>query len=259
MYRGFNMGEVNFPDGSYELGEVLHAKHKAKVKPALSAFISENKALDASKMQSNWFPSVNADVFISHSHQDERTAISLAGWLSKNFNLVAFVDSCVWGYSDQLLKQIDDTYCFQTETNTYHYEKRNRSTSHVHMMLSVALAKMLDSCECIIFLNTPSSIVPSDTIKAGGDAATLSPWIYSEVAMTRLLRQRSRESHRGMEKVAKKLELGEGLSVSYAVRLDHFSELSLQDLKTWLRQREKLKSDINSLDILYSIKGLIPE
>ncbi len=257
MFHGFNLDDIKFPDGSYEHGQALHVKHKANVRPALSSFISENKALDASKMQSNWFPSVHADVFISHSHRDERTAISLAGWLNKQFELVAFVDSCVWGYSDELLKLIDDEYCYEHATSTYQYEKRNRSTSHVHMMLSVALLKMLDSAECVIFLNTPASILPSDTIKAGADATTLSPWIYSEIAMTTLIRQRSRESHRGIDKIEKRANLGEGLNVAYSIRLDHFTDLTIDDMKTWLKHRGTQSKDIHSLDILYRLKGVI--
>lgn len=47
-------------------------------------------------MQVSWFPQIKADVFISHSHSDEKLAIIFAGWLYNAFGLTAFIDSCVW-------------------------------------------------------------------------------------------------------------------------------------------------------------------
>ena len=46
-------------------------------------------------------------IFISHSHKDINKVIAFAGWLKTNFGLEAFIDSCSWGYCDELLKIID--------------------------------------------------------------------------------------------------------------------------------------------------------
>ena len=67
-------------------------------------------------MQANWFPQIKADIFISHSHKDEDLALALAGWLKVSFGLTAFIDSCVWGYANDLLKMIDYKYCYQKKT-----------------------------------------------------------------------------------------------------------------------------------------------
>jgi len=61
-------------------------------------------------MQDFWFPQINANIFISHSHNDEKKAITLAGWISETFHLKAFIDSCVWKCSNDLLKIIDNDF-----------------------------------------------------------------------------------------------------------------------------------------------------
>jgi hypothetical protein len=252
MYTGFNFYNYgsNFKDCYKQQGEILYADQKKLVHSKLTDFISMNNTLNASKIQANWFPTVQAEVFISHSHRDAQLAISLAGWLYNSFNINAFVDSCVWGYSDDLLKLIDDEYCYNQRTATYQYEKRNRSTSHVHMMLSVALLKMLDACECIIFLNTPASILPSDTIQDSGASATLSAWIYSEIEMTRLIQKRKRESYRNI-KVANQLNIKEDLNFSYDINTNHLITLNLDDIKRW---KKNTKHHIQFMHLTFSMR-----
>ncbi|MGL5262686.1 MAG: hypothetical protein ACRC9P_09930, partial [Bacteroides sp.] len=117
--------------------------------------------------------------------------MGLAGWLKNTFGLTVFIDSCVWGHSNDLLKEIDTNYCYQSESKVYNYQKRNYSTSHVHMMLSVALTQMIYNTECLFFLNTPNSITPKSII-----SQSESPWIYSEIATTRLIKLRKPREHR---------------------------------------------------------------
>ncbi len=143
-------------------------------------------------MKSNWFQIEKVDIFISHSHQDINKVQALAGWLYDEFELTAFIDSCVWGYCDELLKQLDDKYCKNKTNENYNYDLRNYTTSHIHIMLSTALAEMIDKTECIMFYNTPNSISLSDDlneIKSEKKKVTLSPWIYHELAMTSLIRE----------------------------------------------------------------------
>lgn len=130
------------------------------------------------------------DVFISHSHDDINKVIAFAGWLHDAFGLEAFIDSCSWGYCDDLLNRIDKRYCYKPKTNTYDYDLRNYTTSHVHMMLSTALTEMIYNTECIIFFNTPQSINMAselDKIKKNSKQSTISPWIYHELSMTTML------------------------------------------------------------------------
>ena len=121
MYRGFNLSlerkffkEENF---KYlylrKVGFKSLTCQKATIKGIINSFIDDDGFLDGSKMQANWFPQIKADVFISHSHKDRELALTLAGWLRETFGLTAFIDSCVWGYANDLLKMIDNKYCYQ--------------------------------------------------------------------------------------------------------------------------------------------------
>ncbi len=67
-------------------------------------------------------------MFLSHSHKDEKSVIAFAGYLS-SLGIKAFVDSYIWGYSNDLLKEIDNEYCvFSRNENgsiaTYDYQKK---------------------------------------------------------------------------------------------------------------------------------------
>jgi len=192
MYKGFQLELIKEDFYSdkvfntfYGIGKTYTSVQKNNIKKTIDSYLFSNGTLNGSNMQENWFPQIKADIFISHSHKDEELALTLAGWLKETFGLTAFIDSCVWGYSNDLLKLIDDVYCRNINRNSYDYDKRNYSTSHVHMMLSVALTQMIDNTECLFFLNTPNSITPDTIINQ-----TESPWIYSEIAMSRLIRKK---------------------------------------------------------------------
>lgn len=218
--------------------------------------------LDGSKMQANWFPQIKADVFISHSHKDEELAHALAGWLKEAFGLTAFIDSCVWGYANDLLKMIDEKYCLNVEGNTYNYEKRNYSTSHVHMMLSVALTQMIDNTECLFFLNTPKSIIPDTIINQ-----TESPWIYSEIAMSRLIRQKSLKEHRQVSLTESQRTFSKGGTITPRIRydlpVDHLTDIDKKVLGDWKKSCQKVANiyfsqdyadlSVHPLDELYKL------
>jgi hypothetical protein len=191
MYRGFNIEELDWSkDDNYfkqlsQLGEDIFQNYSINAKSTLENFIgSGSGVLNGSKIQDFWFPQMSADIFISHSHNDIDMAKALSGWLSDRFGLRAFVDACVWQHSNTLLKQIDNKYCLLDSGDLYDYHKRNHSTSHVHIMLSTALAMMIDKTECLFFLNTPKSI------QSYRDAdKTESPWIYSELAISQVIKK----------------------------------------------------------------------
>jgi hypothetical protein len=247
MYRGFNL-EINSNqlklDSYYDYGLRILENDKMSVRKTLDDLILPNGRLDGSKMQENWFPQVEADIFISHSHQDEWTAIALAGWLFDKLKVKVFIDSCIWGYSNELLKQIDNKFCLQDD-GYYNYSKRNYSTSHVHMMLSTSLNMMIDNTECLFFLNTPNSITTESTINL-----TLSPWIYSEITMSKLVRKRELSEHRkektGFLKKSHDLVFNE--SIQYNLDLLHLTDLSEMDIDNWVKAYMNEKY---ALDILY--------
>lgn len=254
MYQGFNLKiSSGYSDYYYNKGQELFSNNKKQVEKELSKFASGDGYLDGSKMQSNWFPQIEADIFISHSHKDEHMAIGLAGWLYDKFGLKAFIDSCLWGYCDELLKKLDDKYCMNQDKTLYYYSKRNASTSHIHMMLSTALAMMLDKTECIFFLNTPNSIMPSKLIES-----TESPWIYCEIALTKLIRKAPKRIN-----VQKSVfNPGQGIQIKYGLDMKHLYEINGSDLNRWdticksslknMQEGEKY-DNFHPLDKLYDI------
>lgn len=146
-------------------GEGIYKRYEAMAKKSLKEFIYDNGHIDGTSMKSNWFQVEDVDIFISHSHQDIDNVIAFAGWLYEKFGLKAFIDSCAWGYCDELLKQIDDNHCIHEDGATYDYNLRNYTTSHVHMMLASALTEMINYTECIMFYNTPNSVSLTDDLK----------------------------------------------------------------------------------------------
>ncbi|MGR7480545.1 hypothetical protein ACU60U_08645 [Klebsiella aerogenes] len=149
-----------------------------------------NNLLDASKIQQNVFPEVEVDVFISHSHNDKEQAIQIALSLEA-IGLKPFVDSCVWGYADELLKKIDGEFCIPTGWEHYSYELRNRTTTNVHLILNTALQQMIHNSELFIFLGTESSIKIDEYMTHAEQLS--SPWIFSELMFARNVKRTERK------------------------------------------------------------------
>jgi hypothetical protein len=258
MYRGYKVNLTDLEDNGYidvadyvNIGEQLHRKNKIDVKKKLESFKDSSGSLQASQIVAGWFPPIEADVFLSHSHEDEDKVFGLAGFLHTELGLSSFIDSGIWGYSDHLLRLLDDEYCYRESTKTYSYERRNRSTSHVHIMLSIALMKMIDGCECAMFVDTPNSISPKQYINDGDE--TGSPWIYSEISMTSLVRRRSLAEHRGsFAKSSRAMDsISEDLRIQYDVNLDHLIELTRSKFAAW----EKCGMvGTGALDALYALE-----
>ena len=252
MYRGFNLAVPDkFFKNSSEAGASLHSRNKRTILDRLEAFADTSGSLISSQLTAAWFPNVDAQVFISHAHKDSALALGLAGHLHQQLGVTSFVDSAVWGYSDKLLRIVDDRFCYNQDTRTYNYQKRNRSTSHVHMMLSVALSQMINRCECIIFLNTPHSISSDDYING---ITTNSPWIYSEIAMTSLIEKRSPMYHRMVKSAAvmEGMASDSELTIKYEIDLDHLHDLTDEDYNAWIRTIGPKRGN-EALDVLYEM------
>ena len=203
MYKGFIVDDfdenpdfsgVNTKTGleivKYALSNENEYLTNATFNSCLSDFIIQDSIdkdiiLDGSRIVDTFFPNVKADIFISHSHKDVETAKEFAKIIYVKTGLKSFIDSEVWSYADDLLNDIDFDYCLKAN-GSYSYEKRNISTSYVHMMLNTALLNMLDRCECLFFLSTPNSFNKEQEIKN----TTFSPWIYSELSMANAIEKR---------------------------------------------------------------------
>lgn len=260
MFQGFNLNiddsffsNNDYNSRYYDIGKDLYHNKKKQINENLDDYLGVDGSLDADKICENWFPNVKSDIFLSHSHNDEDLAIKFSGWLYQNFNLSCFIDSCVWGYSNDLLKKIDDEYCSPEGTTLYDYNKRNFSTSHIHLMLSTALTRTIDNTECVLFINTPNSIERTSDII---NECTYSPWIYAELQATHLLRTRPISDYRDspiIEKVAEQY-FSNDLKVKYRCSLEHLIDLKTSDLNTWKQRYDNLlpsSPSLHPLDVLY--------
>lgn len=263
MYIGFNLELEDdiLSTENKQVGSSIYAEVKEKIQQQLDSYISPDGSIDGTKMREDWFPQVNADVFISHSHVDEEKAIALAGWLKGKFGLTAFIDSCIWGYAGDLLKEIDNKYSWNEQSKTYNYTIRNYTTSHVHMMLASALTMMINNTECIFFMNTPSSVKTKDAVHK-----TASPWIYHELSMTNLIQKKSPQQHRkALTKGLYKYAESKQLNILYDVNLNNLINLNSNDLQEWSSNHQlktmealfKFNLEAHPLDVLYEQKNAI--
>lgn len=256
MYRGFDL-ELNLDQQSianfYQDGKGLYKDHCLELKEKLFEFLSEDNKLNGTEIRDSWFPQIAADIFISHSHKDVKQAISLAGWLKVEFGLRAFVDSCVWEHADFLQRRIDNAYC-KKENGNYDYDKRNYTTSHIHMMLSSALSLMIDRTECIFFLNTPNSVnIVSDL------ETTESPWLFSEIVATQYMRinepQRIKDINEGFDDFngPDDIRKAKNFSIIHNIDLGHLHKIDIESLRSWKRIYEFRQPKYYSLDVLYKM------
>jgi hypothetical protein len=253
MYRGFNVTLNTYDEYFYKVGLELFKELENMTIKQLDKYVGINGVINGSELQNDWFREIDSHIFISHSHTDAKLAIALSGYLYTQHKVKCFVDSCIWGYSNNLLKEIDDKYCKNPNNNTYNYETRNFSTSHVHMMLSSALNKMIDKCESLFLINTPNSLETSDIQKE-----TYSPWIYAEILTSKLIEKKVPLRHlrigleRKKETFSKAENLNESLKIKYKLDLDHLTDLSEEEIISWCSI--STKNPENALDNLYKYK-----
>lgn len=262
MFTGFNvdMSEGCFKelDRYYESGKKIFESQKNEIANNLEKYIC-NDILDGTLMQEEWFPTIHSNIFLSHSHLDEKKVISLAGCLYDEFGLESFIDSTVWGYSNDLLKILDNDYAVierKGDSVTYNYNQTIITSSHVHMMLSMALAKMIDKTECLFFLNTPNSINIKD--KIDNKDKTLSPWIYAELQISEIVRRKKLQEYRQpsafLEHSDQKLFANKDIKVTYDVSTKHLYKLNGYEFCIWKNQQKK---GTEALDQLYKNNKII--
>lgn len=238
------------------IGNEIFNKHESEVQNCLSKYINEKGIINGTDLKEHWFSISDKNIFISHSHKDLDMVKAFAGWLYKNFGLKAFIDSCSWGYCDDLLRKIDNKYCYDEETKIYNYNLRNYTTSHVHMMLSTALSEMMDKTECVIFFNTPNSIILRDELdKVKKKEKTVSPWIYHELSMVTLLKETKPVRNKLI--LEHSAQRADEFKVEYDVEklLKKMTVLTDNHLLSWQNvwNKRPLKLKEEALDALYKI------
>lgn len=269
MYTKFNYSPRNpfynqTLNHHLEHGRSIYNEHEREVHTCLAEYITEDGIINGTDLKEHWFSISKKDIFISHSHHDLNKVIAFAGWLHDSFGLEAFIDSCSWGYCDDLLNKIDKKYCYKPATNTYDYNLRNYTTSHVHMMLSTALTEMMNNTECVIFFNTPESInmaTELEKIKSNKKRTTVSPWIYHELSMTTMLERKKPTRLTSVlehcDHVNFSQSTRDNLTISYNVEkaLSEMAELTDSHLQQWSNKhisRPEVPSEY-ALDELYQI------
>ena len=102
MFSGFNLKLLddffeNQDDYYIEIGKKCIKGQIEKYHDDLQKYImcvgEDREILNGNKIQSDWFPQISADIFISHSHDDKDLANAFAGWLYDEFKLTSFIDS----------------------------------------------------------------------------------------------------------------------------------------------------------------------
>lgn len=259
MHRGFELEGIEsiFTERDKSKGDIIYSQLRKELEQEVKNITIDNDIVDGSMIQSEWFPQIKTDVFISHSHIDEDSAIKFSGWLYNNFGITSFIDSCVWGYSAKLLKEINNKYSEMT-TNTegtlYSYDKCNYAASHVNIMLANAIMKMIDRCECFMFLNSTNSIHLSEEIK---EPKVSSPWIYMELGLSKYVRRRPLSDYREYDAVMhEEYSVNKGvLKVEYKPDIEHLHKIGISDLLDWKNNCIALDK-YEALDDLYEYHDL---
>lgn len=134
-------------------------------------------------------------------------------------------------YCDKLIRLIDNRYCVKKYKNNkpdlYDYQKRNITTSHVHMVLSNALMQMIDKCKYFFFINTENSIIPEIKSEECVEK-TKSPWIYNEIMITKLIQKKPVPLNFGEEDLSKDEQ--KSINIIHEINLEHLFKINLSDL-----------------------------
>lgn len=219
-----------------------------KIFSALEKYVLNDGSLDAFAIELEWFPEIDAKVFLSHSHIDEKMVKSFANYLYEEYGITSFIDSTVWGYADNLIDLLYNKYCSGITNELELINVKKRIASFVYILLQSALTKMIDHCECFIFVNTSNSIYSSNDTTL---SCTRSIWLYNELFMANRIRRRSLESHRPDE-----LMHGD-FNLTIPVEMDGLVNLTINDFKD--AKENTIFKDIPNdiLRNLYIKKGLM--
>lgn len=204
----------------YYFGKEILATQKQIVDESLERYKDEYGIFDANLIEKDWFPQIDADIFISHSHKDEESVLIFAGLINCFFNKTCFIDSCCWNYCDDLTSDLKDFYYLNGDSDAASYAQ-----SHVHIMLSVALSKMISNTECLMFFRTPSSISLTDGI----EDYTFSPWIYSELQTANIILDAYKKSASLDEQIRNERHF----SIKYQTEMSRFLKMNLEAACKW--------------------------
>lgn len=252
MFAGFNLeidkhffGSQQKSFNEYQkIGEEHLGAQCDGIENALSEYIS-NSIVDGSKIQKDWFPEVDADIFLSHSSGDKELVNAIAGWLNDTFNLKCFVDSNVWCYAGDISEMLNSNYSNKRSNDNggylYNHKQCLKVSEHVNTMLNIALQKMIDKCESVFLINTEKSIhINSDSKSID---ITYSPWIYSELVCSEIVRKKplyfyryNKELYHSINESRRFEATSNNLTISYNAPTQHLIKINQDALEKWNRQ-----------------------
>ncbi len=225
----------------YNLGKKILEEQKKKVDSSLEKYKDEYGNFDANLIEKDWFPHIDADIFISHSHKDEQNVLIFAGMIRYFFNKTCFIDSCCWNYCDDLITDLEAFYYNQNNSKAAQYVQ-----SHVHIILSTALSKMISNTECLMFFKTPESISLTDGI----EDYTFSPWIYSELQTANIILDAYEQKHVLIEQSVE----NRNFSFKYNADNKRFLKMNTEQAKWWFTSRYEEGEELTKL---YNLLGKI--
>ena len=252
MFAGFNL-EINkhffeSKQKSFQEYQKIGEEHLGAqgegIENALSEYINNN-IVDGSKIQKDWFPEVDADIFLSHSSADKELVNAIAGWLNDNFNLKCFVDSNIWCYAGNISEMLNSNYINKRSDGNggylYNHKRCLKVSEHVDTMLNIALQKMIDKCESVFLINTEKSIhINSDSKSVD---ITYSPWIYSELVCSEIVRKKplyfyryNSELYHSINESRRFEDVSNNLTISYNAPTQHLIKINQDVLEKWNRQ-----------------------
>lgn len=249
MFAGFNLKiSESFFDSQArtvteykKIGEEHLKSQSLGVEKALNEYINNN-IVDGTKIQEDWFPEIHTDIFLSHSSIDKELVNAIAGWINDTFGLNCFIDSNVWCYAGNIVGKINDRFSNKRTDDDggflYNYKKCLKVSEHVNTMLNIALQRMIDKCESVFLINTENSIEINSDFQSID--ITYSPWIYSELVCSELIRKkplccyryRTELSHSITESV-KFAASDESLTISYNAPTQHLIKIEGDILDKW--------------------------
>lgn len=220
---------------------VFKSSHLTSIVAACNKF-----KIDGNAVENQWFPKESFHIFLSHSHADEELAVMLATVLKEQANLDVFVDSMVWNFRDELISKLWDSSGDGLLSGDVKIQRYRNLIGHVDCMLNKSLLQMIDSCECLLFLNTPNSVTASDVSRR-----TYSPWIYSELEASRFVR-RHQDPRRKPSTGGRAIAMDSALPIEY--KLPRLQTLNMEMVKQWLVRIKTLgRQPFAALDALYKL------
>jgi hypothetical protein len=267
MFAGFNL-KINesFFDSQAKtfqeyqrIGEIHLESQSHGVEKALNEYINNN-IVDGSKIQKDLFPEIKTDIFLSHSSNDKKLVNATAGWINHTFKLSCFIDSNIWCYAGNIADKLNASFSNKRTTvdgDLYDYKNCLKVSEHVNTMLNIALQKMIDKCESVFLINTENSIHINNDARSID--TTYSPWIYTELVCSEIVRKKPLHLYRydvklyhSLYESVKFAATNKTLTISYNAPTQHLIKIDKYVLEKWKNQYHNNSNYPFPLDLLYN-------